>query len=154
MLPLEFIEKFSAPAQATQLATGIPASFTIAQAALESGWATSQLAIEAYNYFGVKADASWTGEVQEWQTKEFLNGQWVFISAAFRRYPGVTEGLKDHATFLTTNPRYQPCFAWKNDSWAFARAVQKAGYATDPEYAKKIIEIFMAHDLRKFDSVT
>lgn len=151
MTPAEFIATISAAAQASMLATKIPASFIIAQAALESGWGKSQLVTFGRNLFGVKADPAWKGEVLTMQTKEFLKGQWVTVPALWRKYPDWLACLNDHAAFLLTNRRYRPAFAHCDDAEAFSRAIAAAGYATDPEYANKIVSVIRAHNLIQFD---
>lgn len=151
MTPQEFIDQIAPAAQASQAATRIPASFTIAQAALESGWGRSELATKAFNLFGVKADASWADDVLTLPTKEVVNGEWVTVDARWRKYAGWQECLDDHAKFLIVNPRYKPAFDHCDDSVEFARAVAAAGYATDPSYASKIVDIIQAYDLKKFD---
>ncbi|HEY8027686.1 MAG TPA: glucosaminidase domain-containing protein [Burkholderiaceae bacterium] len=152
MRPDDFIAMMAGPAQATQEATGIPASFTIAQAATESGWMGSKLSRQANNLFGVKADRSWHGDSVTMPTKESINGQDVWITAPFRNYPDLATGLQDHANFLTQNPRYAPAFAKKDDSRAFTKAVADAHYASDPKYAETIIGIINAHNLRQYDT--
>jgi flagellum-specific peptidoglycan hydrolase FlgJ len=150
MTPQEFIAAIAPAAQASAARTKIPASFTTAQAALESGWGNSQLAREAFNLFGVKADASWQGSVLELPTKESIGGQWVTQVARWRRYAGWLECLDDHARFLIENPRYRPAFQFQDGS-RFASAVAKAGYATDPTYSAKIISIIQGRGLAALD---
>lgn len=140
MTPQEFIAAIGPAAQASAAKTGIPASFTVAQAALESGWGKSRLAREAFNLFGVKADASWHGDVLELPTQEYLHGEWVTQIARWRRYTGWQDCLDDHAQFLLVNPRYRPAFQF-TDGRQFAKAVAAAGYASDPGYAAKVISI-------------
>ncbi len=151
MKPNEFIAAIGPAAQASMRTTKVPASFTIAQAALESGWAQSQLSTTGFNLFGVKADASWKGATLMLPTKEFINKQWVTVSARWRKYASWLDCLNDHAAFLLNNKRYQPAFAHTNDAEAFARAVAAAGYATDPDYANKVISVIRAHNLTIFD---
>jgi flagellum-specific peptidoglycan hydrolase FlgJ len=151
MTPPAFIALLLAPAQATQATTGIPASFTLAQAALESAWNGSLQAQRDFNLFGVKADANWHGEIGMWPTREYIDGKSVMQNCAFRKYLNLTAGLEDHAAFLTGNPRYRPAFAHVDDSRAFARAVAQAGYATDPHYAEALIAIIDAHQLQQYD---
>lgn len=151
MTPTEFIALMAPPAQATQAASGIPASFTIAQAAVESAWYGSAQAKQDYNLFGIKADAGWHGATQIWPTREVVGGKSVTQNCAFRKYPDLTAGLEDHAAFLTGNPRYSAAFAHKDDSCAFAREVAKAGYATDPHYAEAIVAIIEFHQLKQYD---
>jgi flagellar protein FlgJ len=151
MTPPDFIALLLAPAQATQAATGIPTSFTLAQAAVESSWNSSLQAQRDFNLFGIKADAAWHGAVGMWPTREVVNGKSVTQICAFRKYPDLTAGLEDHAAFLTGNARYRAAFQHADDSRAFARAVAAAGYATDPHYADTIIAIIDVHQLQQYD---
>ena len=150
MTPDEFIKAIAPSAQASAAKTGIPASFTVAEAALESGWGGSQLAAQACNLFGVKADPAWKGPVLAMQTREYLGGKWTMVPANWRKYPNWQGCMDDHAQFLLTNRRYRPCFSCSTGE-AFARAVATAGYATDPQYADKIIAVIRAHNLGRLD---
>jgi flagellum-specific peptidoglycan hydrolase FlgJ len=151
MTPAEFIAALAPGAVACMQKTRIPASFTIAQAALESGWCHSALAYDAKNLFGVKADPSWHGEMIAMQTREYQKGQWVTVPAKWRKYPTWEACIEDHAGFLLYNPRYHLAFEHCGDVEAFVQAIAKAGYATDPQYAAKIISIIHSHDLKRFD---
>ena len=150
MTPQDFIKAIGSAAQASAHQTNVPASFTIAEAALESGWGTSQLATQGFNLFGVKADSSWHGDTLTMRTREFLKGQWVMVPALWRKYPDWISCMTDHAQFLITNERYKAAFACKTGE-AFAQAVAEAGYATDPDYANKIISVMRAHQLVSLD---
>jgi flagellum-specific peptidoglycan hydrolase FlgJ len=151
MTPADFIAAIAAGACACMAKTRIPASFTIAQAALESGWCHSALAFEARNLFGVKADASWHGETIDMPTREYLRGQWVTVPAKWRKYLTWETCIEDHAGFLLYNPRYHAAFEHCDDVEAFVKAIAKAGYATDPDYPAKVISIIQSHDLKRFD---
>jgi flagellum-specific peptidoglycan hydrolase FlgJ len=148
MTPQEFIAAVSPAARTSMQSTKIPASFTVAEAALESGWGTHA---PGFNLFGVKADSAWRGPVTVQRTREFLNGAWTFVDARFRAYPDWLGSIDDHEQFLITNPRYRPAFAYTSGP-AFARAIAAAGYATDPDYASKIVSIIEAHNLTALDS--
>jgi flagellar rod assembly protein/muramidase FlgJ len=148
MTPQEFIDAIYPAAQQSAKKTGIPASFTVAEAALESGWGSSKLAQEGFNLFGVKADPSWEGAVLYMNTREFLNGHWIMLTASWRKYVDWLGAIADHADFLLSNPRYAPAFATTNGI-DFASAVAQAGYATDPEYARKITLIIQEHNLEQ-----
>ena len=150
MAPSDFFNLIAPAAKSSSVATGIYASFTMAEAALESGWGESGLAKTANNYFGVKADPSWTGDTVSIPTKEYLNEQWVTVEAQWRKYPDLLSCLSDHAQFLLDNPRYQPAFATNNVN-DFTNAIAAAGYATDPQYAQKIMEIINFHNLTTYD---
>ncbi|UIY60088.1 glycoside hydrolase family 73 protein [Burkholderia cepacia] len=145
--PAGFIAAIAPAAQACAKRTGVPASVTVAQAALESSWGRRA---PGMNLFGIKADASWRGPVTPQVTHEVVNGETVTITARFRAYDTWQGSIDDHAAFLTGNPRYRPAFAFK-DGPSFARAIAKAGYATDPLYADKLIAIMSMRGLGALD---
>jgi len=151
MAPQVFIPYVLAAARATQASSGIPTSFTIAQAAVESDWDGSGLSQQDFNFFGIKALGGWRGAVQTWPTREFLQGHSVTVDAPFRKYQSMEEGFEDHARFFIENERYREAMTHKDDSIAFARAVQAAGYATDPHYADAIVAVINEHQLKQFD---
>ena len=148
------IKKFIAAIAPTAIAsardTHIPPGFVVAEAALESTWGTSALAIQARNLFGVKADKSWHGDVWDHPTREFLNGEWVMRPARWRKYPDWRGSIGDHAAFLRSNQRYSAAFQAVG-SIAFTRAIAAAGYATDPKYADKIIAVIRGRNLLALD---
>ena len=150
MNPSEFIMRLTTAAVTSAKATGVPASITIAQAALESAWGESGLAKTGNNLFGIKADSIWRGPTLTMSTKEFIKGQWVVVPALWRKYPSWQASIDDHAAFIQRNPRYKACFACTTAP-AFARALAQAGYATDPEYANKLIAVMDRHQLQKLD---
>lgn len=146
----DFIKLIGPAAQASAKTTGVPASFTVAEAALESGWGASQLASQGRNLFGVKADPAWHGDVLTLNTREFLHGTWVMVPARWRKYADWHACIDDHAAFLHQNRRYLPCFECTTGG-EFAKAVAQAGYATDPEYAAKLVSIIDQHGLAILD---
>ena len=150
MKPQEFIDLIGPAAQASAANTGVPASFTVAQAALESGWGTSSLARDGKNLLGVKADPAWHGEVLYINTREFLNGAWTTVAARWRKYTDWQDCMDDHAAFLHQNRRYAACFDCITGK-LFAKTVAKAGYATDPDYAAKLISIIDQYQLADLD---
>jgi hypothetical protein len=152
MTPREFINSIGPAAQVSQSRTNIPASFTIAQAALESGWGESQLTKLAFNLFGIKADSSWPGEFVEMPTQEFEDGKFVTVNARFRKYANWQGSIDDHAVFLLRNPRYKPAFDHTDNADEFARAIAAAGYATDPAYATKLSDLIRTHNLSVYDT--
>lgn len=153
MTPQEFINQIAPAAVASAKSTRVPASFVIAEAALESGWGKSQLTLQAKNLFGIKADKSWKGDTVSMMTREFVNGKPVMQPAKWRKYPDYLESLNDHAKFLLVNPRYRKCFDVCDDCQAFCTAVVKAGYCTDPTYTNKIMAIVKSHNLTQYDKV-
>jgi flagellum-specific peptidoglycan hydrolase FlgJ len=151
MQPNDFIAAIAPAARKSMAITHIPASFVVAQGALESGWGTSALSKQGFNLFGVKADASWHGDTLMMDTREYLKGQWVTVPAKWRKYADWQACIDDHAAFLLNNPRYQPAFAYTSGS-TFAFAIAAAGYATDPQYAQKVVSIIKAHNLSTIDA--
>ncbi len=145
--PAGFVAAIAPAAQACAKRTGVPASVTVAQAALESSWGKHA---PGMNLFGIKADSSWRGPVTSQVTHEVVNGETITITARFRAYSDWQGSIDDHAAFLTGNPRYRPAFAFK-DGPNFARAIAKAGYATDPLYADKLIAIMSTRGLGALD---
>jgi flagellum-specific peptidoglycan hydrolase FlgJ len=147
-----FIASAIEPAQRSQLATGVPASVTIAQAILESDWGKSGLAVRGQNYFGIKATKGpGPAGVITMNTWEVMNGKNVTVSAGFRKYNNMEESFTDHGNFLANGPRYAKAMAVKDDARAFARAIHAAGYATDPAYSTKLINIMQKYELFEFD---
>ncbi|HEY1090690.1 MAG TPA: flagellar assembly peptidoglycan hydrolase FlgJ [Burkholderiaceae bacterium] len=140
-----FIQKHDADAKAAAEATGIPASFMLAQAAHESGWGRREITARdgtpSYNVFGIKAGANWKGRVTEVRTTEFIDGKPQKITAKFRAYSNYAEAFKDYAKMIGSNDRYRQVVAQAGSAEGFARGLQKAGYATDPEYAQKLARV-------------
>lgn len=140
-----FIQKHDSAAKAAEATTGIPASFMIAQAAHESGWGKREIAgkdgTPSFNVFGIKATSSWTGKVVEVPTTEYINGKSQKVMAKFRAYDSYEDSFKDYAKLIGTNERYRDVVAKADTAEGFARGLQKAGYATDPEYASKLTRV-------------
>lgn len=153
MKPADFIGAIAPAAQQLMKTAGIPASVTIAQAALESGWGTSELAVKACNLFGCKADSGWHGEIININTKEYLAGKWCMVPAKWRKYPDWEACIADRGAFFHKNPRYTQALTCK-DCDSFTLAIQAAGYATDPNYAAKVLAVIRSHNLSQFDKVT
>lgn len=140
-----FIQKHDDAAKAAEQQTGIPASFMIAQAAHESGWGKREITgkdgTPSFNVFGIKATAGWTGKVAEVQTTEYINGKPQKVMAKFRAYDSYEDSFKDYARLIGTNARYKDVVAKADTAEGFARGLQKAGYATDPDYASKLARV-------------
>jgi flagellar protein FlgJ len=140
-----FVDRLAAPAQAASSATGIPARFIIGQAALESGWGKREIkntdGSSSHNVFGIKATSDWSGKTASAVTTEYVNGKPQKVVEKFRSYDSYEDALTDYASVLKSNPRYAPVVEASRDAAGFAHGMQKAGYATDPQYAKKLISI-------------
>lgn len=147
-----FIFKIVPGAKASQKATGVPASVTIAQAILESSWGRSYLAREANNLFGVKAlTKPGPAGVLMMDAWEVENGFDVVRPEPFRKYNSVAESIADHGLFFVENSRYRDALRARDDANEFARRIAAAGYATDPGYAPKLIGLMERWDLHKYD---
>jgi len=140
-----FVDKMAAPAQAAAAATGIPARFIIGQAALESGWGKGEIrnanGSPSHNVFGIKATQDWTGKTVSTVTTEYVNGRPRKVVEKFRAYDSYQDAMTDYANMLRNNPRYASVVNNAHDAASFAHGMQRAGYATDPHYAKKLISI-------------
>ncbi|CAB3771796.1 flagellar assembly peptidoglycan hydrolase FlgJ [Paraburkholderia solisilvae] len=142
-----FVNKLAAPAQAASAATGIPARFIVGQAALESGWGKSEIrkpdGSTSHNVFGIKATKDWTGDTVSTVTTEYVDGQPQRKVEKFRSYASYDEAMKDYASMLTSNPRYAAVLnaSHGKNAAGFAAGMQRAGYATDPHYARKLMSI-------------
>jgi LysM repeat protein len=148
----QFIEAAAAIAQEVQRRTGVPASVTIAMAINETAWGTSRLAREAHNYFGIKGRSGEGPAGVVWMnTWEVLRGRHVIVREPFRAYHSPEESFFDYGQFLRTNRRYQSAFELADDPRAFIRAIAAAGYATDPDYATKIIRLMDQYNLYQYD---
>src|SRR5699024_1853293 len=127
-------------------------SVTAAQAILESARGTSELARNANNLFGIKGN--YNGKSYTINTKEYLNGRWTTVDAAFKKYPSFSESIKDHEAFFTSTPwrtkNYAAVFS-ATDYKSQAKALQSSGYATDPQYANKLINLIESEGLASWD---
>jgi hypothetical protein len=144
----EFIEFVGERARKAMAATGVPASVTVAQAIVETGWGKHTIG-SAKNLFGIKGKGP-AGSVTV-PTKEYIDGQWVTIQAAFAKYNSFEESITEHARFFLRNKRYAKALSVKGDAEAFAREIHKAGYATGPDYATMLIKVMRQNNLRRFD---
>ena len=140
-----FVDKLAASAQAASETTGVPARFIIGQAALESGWGKREIlkanGETSHNVFGIKATKDWTGKTVSTVTTEYRNGQPQRVVEKFRAYDSYNEAMADYAQLLKNNPRYAQVLNGSHDAAGFAVGMQRAGYATDPHYAKKLMSI-------------
>jgi len=142
-----FQEKLGSHAEEASRATGIPAKFMLGQAALESGWGKREIhgrdGSNSHNLFGIKAGPDWRGRVVETTTTEYVNGKAQSRVEKFRAYDSYADSFKDYARLLSSNPRYEKALAaaGSTDAAGFARGLQQAGYATDPNYATKLAGI-------------
>lgn len=137
----DFLAQLSLPARLASEQSGVPHHLILAQAALESGWGQRQIPREngepSFNIFGVKATPGWKGPTTEITTTEYENGEAVKVKAKFRVYSSYLEALSDYVGMLTRNKRYSAVTTAATAEQG-AQALQNAGYATDPNYARKL----------------
>ena len=138
----EFVSRHSEIANKVERESGIPASFMLGQAGHETGWGKFEIKVKggatSFNLFGIKAGPGWTGKVAEVTTTEYVNGVAQRKVARFRAYDSYEDSFKDYARLISDSPRYTKVKAQTSSVHAFASGLQKAGYATDPEYAAKL----------------
>ena len=141
--PKDFVTALTQPAKKVQDKLGVPFEVVIAQAALETGWGQKIIkdnkGESSNNLFNIKADARWSGEKVSKDTLEFEQGTMVKRSAPFRMYESLNESVNDYIDFLSNNDRYQGALDKANNVEHFLQGLQQAGYATDPQYANKIM---------------
>ncbi len=140
-----FVNKLANGAQQASASTGIPARFIVGQAALESGWGKREImkadGSTSYNVFGIKATKDWTGKTVSTMTTEYVNGAPHRVVEKFRAYDSYEDAMADYANVLKSNPRYASVINGSRSAESFAQGMQRAGYATDPHYAKKLMSI-------------
>lgn len=128
---------------------GVDPKLLLAQAALETGWGKSLAQKNGepnLNLFGIKADRQWSGARTSAGTLEFVDGLPVRQRAAFRAYSSFGESFRDYVDFIKSNPRYARALDHAQNPHRFIAELQKAGYATDPQYARKVLSIYRNTD--------
>ncbi len=140
----QYVSKWAATAVSEMRRTGIPASITLAQGMLESANGQSDLAKKANNHFGIKC--------HEWKGATFIADD-DRKGECFRKYSSAEESYKDHSDFLRYRDRYKPLFGLQiTDYKGWAYGLKQAGYATDPNYPTKLIDLIETYNLTRFDS--
>ncbi|MCY7306007.1 MAG: flagellar assembly peptidoglycan hydrolase FlgJ [Rhodoferax sp.] len=138
----EFVARHSAAAAQVERASGIPSGYMLGQAGHETGWGKHEIKMaggaNSFNLFGIKAGTGWSGKVAEVTTTEFINGAAQKVVAKFRAYTSFEESFKDYARLITQSPRYAQVSQQTGSVQAFTSGLQRAGYATDPDYAAKL----------------
>ena len=141
----EFVNAMLPMAKEAADRIGVDPRYLVAQAALETGWGKSVMrqpdGSSSHNLFGIKASQSWKGDSARAITSEFRNGEMVKETAEFRSYASYRDSFHDLVTLLQSNDRYKEVVKSADNPERFVRELQKAGYATDPNYANKISQI-------------
>lgn len=141
----EYIKKYAPIAVSEMHRSGVPASITLAQGMLESRYGLSSLAADGNNHFGIKCHRNWSGKTMR------VNDD--APNECFRVYGNAEESFRDHSDFLRYQDRYKSLFELKpTDYKGWAKGLKKAGYATDPKYAEKLIKIIEDYHLDKYDT--
>ncbi len=147
-----FLKMVAPAAQAAQKKWSVPASVTIAQAILESGWGKSALAQQANNFFGIKAVAhAQADSYAEFKTSEFVDGRRTAEMAKFARYASPTDCFAAHAVLLALTSRYRPAMIVADDPSHFCAELQLCGYSTNPQYAASLRALIAEFDLTQYD---
>ncbi|WOJ93290.1 flagellar assembly peptidoglycan hydrolase FlgJ [Congregibacter variabilis] len=148
--PQEFMEHLRPVAEQTARKLGVEPDVLLAQAALETGWGkhvSSDQRGSSNNFFNIKAGAGWEGPTVSVQTVEYRDGVAVRETARFRAYDSAAESFADYAALIKGSPRYSEAQDQAADGEQYLRALQRAGYATDPAYADKVLSILQRNDL-------
>ena len=141
----DYVKFYSNIAMDEMIQFGIPASITLAQGILESGAGKGRLAVQANNHFGIKC--------HDWNGKKIYHDD-DEEQECFRKYDNPEYSYRDHSLFLTNRGRYSFLFDLKKDDYKqWAKGLKKAGYATDPKYPKKLIDLIQRYQLYKYDNI-
>lgn len=144
-----FVNKMREAVRVAAAESGLPEKLIMSQAALESGWGKREILFEdgstSHNLFGIKATSGWKGKVAHVMTTEFIDGKKVKIKQPFRAYDSYQDSVADYARLLSQNERYASVRDAGSAEEA-AKRVQASGYATDPNYADKLISIMAYFD--------
>ena len=143
--PQSFVEKLRPIAERIAKRLGVDSRALLSQSALETGWGQKILQCadgrSSFNFFNIKADDNWTGAVVTVPTIEYQDGIAVREFAKFRAYGSPEESFSDYAKLISESPRYQSAMHCANDPHAYIKALAQSGYATDPQYAQKVLAV-------------
>ncbi|GAA0367033.1 flagellar assembly peptidoglycan hydrolase FlgJ [Bowmanella denitrificans] len=141
----DFIAALLPQAEQAAAQLGLDPRALVAQAAVETGWGQQMIHLpsgqNSHNLFGIKADKRWQGDKALVNTLEYQQGMAKPQKAAFRAYDSFADSMQDYVDFIRDNPRYQQAIGQSADSRRYFQELQKAGYATDPNYSDKIMQV-------------
>ncbi len=149
--PENFVKNLLPLAENAAKRIGVNPEVLVAQAALETGWGKSIIKTSvsnSFNLFNIKADSRWDGDKIEKISLEYEKGMAVNKKSAFRAYDSLQQSFDDYANFIQNNPRYDKALKAAADPEQYLHEVHKAGYATDPKYAEKIIRVMNSSNLQ------
>ena len=140
-----FMDRFAAHANEASRSSGLPANYMLGQAALETGWGKKEIKAAdgtlSFNLFGIKATPNWTGKVVNATTTEYINGVMQTSVEKFRAYDSYADSFRDFASMISTSPRFKGVMNQLEGPSSYASAIANSGYATDPQYAKKLFKV-------------
>jgi flagellar protein FlgJ len=149
-----FIEQLYPVAQEAAARLGIDPKALLAQAAIETGWGQHMIhntsGQNSHNLFGIKADRRWQGDRAMVNTIEFDQGVPATKKAPFRVYDSFADSMQDYVGFVKQNPRYEEAVKQSQSPQDYFSELQKAGYATDPDYAKKVLSVLDGEQLKRY----
>ncbi|PPD36831.1 MAG: flagellar assembly peptidoglycan hydrolase FlgJ [Methylomonas sp.] len=144
--PGEFVQRLRPYAEQAAQELGVEPDILLAQAALETGWGQSLIknnnGSTSYNLFNIKADRAWQGRQAQVPTLEYEGGVVKKVNAGFRSYGSFQESFQDYVRFIKNNPRYENALRHADNPRQYVHELQRAGYATDPKYAGKVLDIY------------
>ena len=150
--PQNFVADLLPQAREAATRLGVSAELLVAQAALETGWGKHTMKFDdgrsSFNLFGIKASADWQGSALAKNSLEYRDGALASELSRFRAYASPAHSLADYADFIQSNPRYRDALSHGGSDETYIRAIQDAGYATDPHYADKVIGILRGEMLQ------
>ncbi|WP_333874534.1 flagellar assembly peptidoglycan hydrolase FlgJ [Methylobacter sp.] len=151
----EFVRRLHPYAEQAAKELGVEPKVILAQAALESGWGRSVIknsnGSNSFNLFNIKADKAWQGKQAQVATLEFDQGLPKKVNAGFRSYDSFKESFNDYVDFIKNNPRYGDALKKAGNAEQYMHELQRAGYATDPKYADKVMSIYQGNTMADFE---
>jgi flagellar protein FlgJ len=151
--PDSFVQDVWSHAQKAAAELGVSSEVLVAQSALETGWGRHTMKKNdgsiAFNLFGIKAGSDWTGASVTRNTLEFRSGGMQQETAKFRAYDSLSDAFDDYVSFVKSRPRYADALQHAGSDSHYVRGLQRAGYATDPNYARKIENIMRGDTLKQ-----
>ncbi len=150
-LSKSYIDNYKELAVVEMHRSGIPASIILAQGLHESALGQSDLAVKANNHFGIKCKNYWMGQ-RYYHVDDDFNSKGELIESCFRKYESDIDSYVDHSNFLMDSPNYSELFNYPSTDYiSWAIGLKKAGYATDPMYAEKLVKKIEEHELYQYD---
>jgi len=151
----DFVRKLHPLAEQAARELGVAPKMLLAQAALETNWGRSLIRHSegsSFNLFNIKADKAWQGKKTQVSALEFEHGMAKKVTSPFRSYASFEESFQDYVSFIKSNPRYGDALKQAGNPEHYMHKLQQAGYATDPNYAEKVLKIYYSNAMNEFES--